>query len=265
MRGQQSNRCLVSPLRIPSPVPPPKQTWSMMMPCSRSRSILAAVTASAFLYLLLNQPLLAQKKSVKPGINKSFENPDVGDFVERFEREGREVYTKRHQVVELCQLDKGAAIADVGAGTGLYSRLFAKHVGEAGRVYAVDISKKFVDHVEATSRKEGLNNVVGVVCRQDSCDLEPASVDAVFICDTYHHFEFPQKTMKSIYDALRPGGRLFLIDFVREEGESSDWILNHVRAGEAVVRKEIASVGFEFVDEKEIFEQNYFLQFRKPE
>ena len=111
----------------------------------------------------------------------------------------------------------------------------------------------------------GLINVFGVVCGTDSCDLRPHSVDAVFICDTYHHFEFPEKTMKSILDALRPGGRLLLIDFVREEGESSEWILNHVRAGEAVVREEIESVGFEFVDEKEIFEQNYFLQFRKPD
>jgi predicted methyltransferase len=227
--------------------------------------VLLAVSVGASIQLVAAPPLLAQKKSVKPGINKSFENPDVEQFVERFEREGREVYTQRNQVVELCKLEEGTAIADVGAGTGLYSRLFAKQVGGTGRVYAVDISKKFVDHVEATSRKAGLNNIVGVVCSSDSCDLSPHSVDAVFICDTYHHFEFPEKTMKSIYHALRPGGRLLLIDFVREKGRSSEWILNHVRAGEAVVRKEIESVGFQFVDEKDIFEENYFLQFRKPD
>jgi predicted methyltransferase len=231
----------------------------------RSCLVLLAAILAAAIHLVAAPPLLAQKKSVKPGINKSFENPDVGQFVERFEREGREVYTQRNQVVELCKLDEGTAIADVGAGTGLYTRLFAKQVGDKGRVYAVDISKKFVDHVEATSREAGLNNVVGVVCSSDSCDLSPHSVDAVFICDTYHHFEFPEKTMKTIYQALRPGGRLLLIDFVREPGQSSEWILNHVRAGEAVVRKEIESVGFQFVDEKEIFDENYFLQFRKPD
>jgi ubiquinone/menaquinone biosynthesis C-methylase UbiE len=236
-----------------------------MISCHRSCRILAALAVGVAICLLACRGVFAQKQSVNPGINKSFENPNVEDFVERFEREGREVYTKRHEVIKLCQLDKGAAVADVGAGTGLYSRLFARQVGSNGRVYAVDIAKKFVDHVEATSRKEGLNNIVGVVCSPDSCDLDPHSVDAVFICDTYHHFEFPQKTMKSVFDALRPGGRLFLIDFVREEGVSSDWILGHVRAGEAVVRKEIESVGFELVDEKDIFEQNYFLQFRKPD
>jgi ubiquinone/menaquinone biosynthesis C-methylase UbiE len=231
----------------------------------RFRFVLSVVILFISMNVLATVPLLAQKKSVRPGINKSFEDPNVDQFVERFEREGREVYAQRLKVVELCKLDKGTAIADVGAGTGLYSRLFAKQVGSQGRVYAVDISKKFVDHVEASSRKQGLNNLVGVVCSSDSCDLSPHSVDAVFICDTFHHFEFPEKTMKSIFDALRPGGRLLLIDFIREEGVSSDWILGHVRAGEAVVRKEIESVGFEFVEKKEIFEQNYFLQFRKPD
>ncbi len=224
-----------------------------------------AMIAAVLLGFLATTPVVAQKQSVKPGINKSFEDPNVGDFVERFEREGREVYTKRLEVVDLCNLNAGTAIADVGAGTGMYSRLFAKKVGPQGRVYAVDISEKFVDHVEASSREQKLTNVVGVVCRPDSCDLPANAVDTVFICDTYHHFEFPEKTMKSIYEALRPGGRLFLIDFVREDGVSSEWILGHVRAGESVVRKEIESVGFQFVDEKDVFKENYFLQFRKPE
>ncbi len=205
----------------------------------------------------------AQKESVKPGINKPFEDPQVDAFVERFEKEGREIYDQREEAVAACGIKEGMAIADVGAGTGLYTRLFATQTGAKGRVYAVDIASKFVDHVLKTSRQQGLNNVVGIVCKPDSAELPPDSVDLVFICDTYHHFEFPQSTMESIFRAVRPQGMICLIDFQRIEGVSSDWILGHVRAGKEVVRKEIENAGFEFVDEVQLFQQNYFLKFRK--
>ena len=134
---------------------------------------------------------LAQKESVKPGINKPFENPEVGNFVERFEKEGRDVYDKRHEIVKACNVKKGMFIADIGAGTGLHTKLFAKAVGPRGRVYAVDIAAKFVDHVVKTAREQDLTNVVGVVCKADSVELSVKSVDMAFICDTYHHFEYP--------------------------------------------------------------------------
>ncbi len=171
--------------------------------------------------------------------------------------------TNAQEVVAACHVKEGMSIADVGAGTGMYTRLFATQAGRQGRVYAVDIADKFVDHVLKTSREQDLHNVVGVVCKADSVELSPASVDLVFICDTYHHFEFPQSTLQSIATALRPGGMVCLIDFERIEGVSSDWILGHVRAGKDVVRKEIEAAGFELEDEVKLFQQNYFLRFRK--
>jgi predicted methyltransferase len=206
----------------------------------------------------------AQKESVKPGINTSFQDPNVENFVERFEREGREVYDKRMEVIDHCGIEPGMAVADVGAGTGLFTRLLAEKTGPTGRVYAVDIAQKFVDHVVASSREHKLNNVVGVVCKADSAELPPQSVDLVFICDTYHHFEYPESTMRSIYEALRPGGLVCLVDFVRIEGVSSEWTLNHVRAGQEVVTQEIENAGFELVEEvKGLFKDNYFIKFRK--
>jgi ubiquinone/menaquinone biosynthesis C-methylase UbiE len=207
--------------------------------------------------------LYAQRQSVKPGINKSFENPNVEQFVERFEREGREVYDKREEVISACEVTEGMAVADVGAGTGLYTRLLARKTGPQGRVFAVDIAPKFIDHITRQCREDKLSNVVGIVCKADSAALPPNSVDLVFICDTYHHFEFPQSTMKSICDALRPNGSLCVIDFERIEGVSSEWILGHVRAGKKTVRKEIEEAGFELVEEVKLFKDNYFLKFRK--
>ena len=93
--------------------------------------------------------------------------------------------------------------------------------------------------------------------------LPPRSVDLVFICDTYHHFEFPFKTMASIHEALRPGGRVIVIDFHRIEGKSRYWVLNHVRAGQEVVVKEIESSGFKKVAETKLLKENYFVEFEK--
>lgn len=220
-----------------------------------------------FLVLFLFGPTIsAQEKSVNPGINKSFQNPKVEDFIGRFEREGRDAFDHRHEILKVCRIKPGMAVADVGAGTGLFTRMFAKAVGPKGTVYAVDISEKFVKHVEQSAQADGLKNVVGVVCSQDSVKLPANSVDLAFICDTYHHFEFPHKTMRSIHRALKPGGQVVLIDFHRIKGKSSDWIMNHVRAGQEVFVKEILEAGFRQVEEKkDMLDESYFVRFEKVE
>ncbi|MEX0679554.1 MAG: class I SAM-dependent methyltransferase [Pirellulales bacterium] len=209
-------------------------------------------------------PAAAQKVSVKPGINKRFENPNVAEFVGTFEREGRDAFDHKDQIVGACKIEPGMTVADVGAGTGLFTREFAGLVGPKGRVYAVDISDEFVQHIEKAAKKVGRENVVGVVCRPDAVNLPDASVDLAFICDTYHHFEFPERTMTSVYRALKPGGALILIDFHRIEGVSSAFVMGHVRAGQEVFVKEITACGFRQVDEqKDMLKESYFIRFEK--
>jgi predicted methyltransferase len=221
-------------------------------------------TAFALLVCLMVLVARGQEKSVKPGINDAFKDPDVAKYVGTFEGESREVFTARDKVVAACGLKPGMVVADVGAGTGLYTRLFGKAVGPDGQVYAVDIAPKFLDHVRKTAREAGLRNVTPVLCNPDSADLPPASVDLIFVCDTYHHFEFPERTLASLHRALKPGGRLVVIDFIRIPGTSREWIVNHVRAGQEVVEKEIATAGFKKADEvKGLFQENYFVVFEK--
>jgi ubiquinone/menaquinone biosynthesis C-methylase UbiE len=208
--------------------------------------------------------LHAQEKSVKPGINERFENPNVSEFVERFERDGRDAYDHRKEVLAALDLKPGMVVADVGAGTGLFTRLFSPLVGKEGKVHAVDISDGFIAHIERLAKQQKQKNIVGVVCEPDNVKLLPNSVDLVFICDTYHHFEFPQKTMASIHKALKPGGQIALIDFIRKEGVSSEWILGHVRAGQEVFTKEIVDAGFKQVDQRKgLLKESYFVRFEK--
>ncbi len=212
--------------------------------------------------------VIAQDKSVKPGINDSFRDPKVSEFVERFEIESREVFAKRKEVIAACNIKPGSTVADIGAGTGIFTRLFSEEVAKAGQkdgqVFAVDIAQNFLDHINKVNREANRQNVQTVLCSADETKLPADTIDVAFICDTYHHFEFPLKTMKSLNTAMKPGGRIFVIDFKRVEGESTEWTMNHVRAGQDVFEAEIVSSGFKKVREHlDVLKENYFIEFEK--
>ncbi|MFO0863245.1 MAG: methyltransferase domain-containing protein [Gemmataceae bacterium] len=207
----------------------------------------------------------AQEKSVNPGINKSFEKPSPEEYVKKFEVESREVAANAKQIVDACKLKPGMAVADVGSGTGLFTRKFAAEVGKDGKVYAVDIAPAFLKHVAKTSDEAGLKNVHTIQCDQFSTKLPKNSVDLVFVCDTYHHFEFPQRTLQSIHEALKPKGTFIVIDFQRIEGKSTDFIMKHVRAGKETFVKEILAAGFKVASEEQFLKENYFIRFEKIE
>lgn len=200
-----------------------------------------------------------------PAINRPYQDPEYSQWVEAFERSGREVFDRRREIVAATAVRPGMAVADVGAGTGLFTRLFASAVGAQGKVFAVDISRTFVDNVLRTAHEAGLDNVEGVVNTQDSTGLAANAVDLVFVCDTYHHFERPKAMLESIHRALRPGGGLVVIDFQRVDGRSSAWVMGHVRADKETVVREIESAGFRLREDNPLLRENFFLQFERRE
>lgn len=207
------------------------------------------------------------ERSVPPGINDEFVNAtDVSRWIDRFEGESREIFKHRERIVADVALPRGGAVADIGAGTGLFTFLFADAVGPEGKVYAVDISREFIDLIRERASKAGVQNVETVLNNQKSVELPNASIDVAFICDTYHHFEHPEATLASIHRALRPGGYLIIIDFKRIEGVSREWVLEHVRAGEEVFTEEVIAAGFEADESPDVdyLEENYFIRFRRP-
>lgn len=207
----------------------------------------------------------AEESSVKPGINDNFkaEDLDVGTFVERFEGESREVFANRARIVDAIGLRAGDDVVDVGAGTGAFLDALATAVGPDGTVYAIDIAPKFVERLAERAREEGHANVVARLCSENSVDLPADSVDVAFICDVYHHFEYPRNTMASLAHALRDGGEVVIVDFERIPGVSREWILGHVRAGKDEVFAEMDAFGFELVEELDVgLEENWTARFR---
>jgi predicted methyltransferase len=217
--------------------------------------------AICLLGLLTAPGLAAQEASVRPGINRHFTDPEFNQWVARFERPGREVYDHRYQIVAATGVGPGMVVADIGAGTGLFTRLFAAKVGDSGKVYAVDIAPAFVDNIVRISRAQGQRNVEGVVNSAKSVSLPPHSIDLAFICDTYHHFEYPRDMMASLHRALKPDGSVAIIDFRKIPGFSSPWVMGHVRAGEPVVVGEIEAAGFRLVEDRDFLTTSYFLRF----
>lgn len=203
----------------------------------------------------------AQPANPRSDINSVFLDPEFDAWVARFERHGREVYDRRHDIVAATGVKAGMVVADIGAGTGLFTRLFSTRVGASGKVYAVDISAAFVHNITRISRAQGQTNVTGVVNSQTGVGLAPQSLDLAFICDTYHHFDYPAAMMQSIRAALKPGGSVVVIDFRRIPGLSSPWVMGHVRADEAAVIDEIEASGFRLVEDRDFLRTNYFLRF----
>lgn len=204
-----------------------------------------------------------EERSVRPGVNDRYFNDDnaAETFSEMFEREGREVFTHRETIIATIEsrTPSPRAIADIGAGTGVFTLELAKIAGEGGSVKAVDIVPQFLELLREETRDA--ENVEVVEAEVKDCRLAENSVDVVLMSDVYHHVEYPITYMSSIRKALKPGGKLFLIDFERIPGVTSERMLKHVRANKETVLGELEQAGFTLIEEIEFegLDENYFI------
>lgn len=186
-------------------------------------------------------------------------------WLQTMEVGSREFYAAREDVLKAAAPKPGEIIADIGAGTGLYTLLFAKAVGPTGEVFAVDIEPRFLKLINQRAEDLDLGNVVCVLGRENSITLAPNSLDVAFISDTYSYFEDPAATMASVKAALRPGGRLYILDFNKPDGVAAPE-LQHVRLGRDGVKIEIESFGFTGGRVVPVpgLKETYMLEFRRP-
>jgi ubiquinone/menaquinone biosynthesis C-methylase UbiE len=200
-----------------------------------------------------------------PFLNRHYQGADFDQWARVFESPTREVFDQRFQIVHAARPQEGMRIADIGAGTGFFSVLFARAVGPEGTVYAIDTSPEFVTGIEERARVYHVENIVPLVNTQEGIGLPPESIDLAFLSDTYHHLEQPAPMLASIRDALLPYGGLIVVDFHRRAGFSSPWVMGHVRADRDKVIEEIESVGFRLVEAPNILRENFFLRFEKTD
>jgi ubiquinone/menaquinone biosynthesis C-methylase UbiE len=112
----------------------------------------------------------------------------------------------------LMELKPGMTAAEIGAGSGFLSRVIAQQVGPGGRVIATELDDKMVAYLNERAKAEGLTNFAALKGETASSGLEPASVDAIAMVNTYSFFDRPKEMLQSAVKALKPGGLLLIVD-----------------------------------------------------
>jgi FkbM family methyltransferase len=166
------------------------------------------------------------------------------------------------QVVANMGLEPGHVVADIGAGTGYFSFRMAKLV-QQGKVMSVDIQPEMLALIEQRKQQEGVSNIEGVLGTIDDPNLPPSSIDAALMVDAYHEFSHPYEMIKGIYDALRPGGRIFLLEYRAEDPTVPIRPLHKMTEEQAV--KEMSVFGLEWTDTLDFLPWQHMMIFTKIE
>ena len=178
------------------------------------------------------------------------------------ERDTREAEEAPSKAIELIDLKPDAVIADIGAGSGYYSFRLAKRFPK-GQVIAVDIQQEMLDFLAQKSKANGIENVRPHMGSIESIQLPSHSIDAALFVDAYHEFSHPFEMMTSILEALRPGGVVYLLEYRAEDQNVPIKPLHKMTQAQA--KKEMALVGFEWVETKDELPWQHLMIFKKPE
>jgi ubiquinone/menaquinone biosynthesis C-methylase UbiE len=139
---------------------------------------------------------------------------EAADWLERPERLAEE---QPDQLMNQLRVRPGMVVADIGAGTGYYSRRLAAAVGPTGRVLAVDVQPEMLTLLTNQSARLGFTNITPVLGKTTSPQLQPESADLALLVDVYHEFNYPFEMMQGICLALKPGGQLILVEYRGED------------------------------------------------
>ena len=184
---------------------------------------------------------------------------DASAYIALLEDPARDAYQKPHEVVMALALKEGERIADIGAGAGYFTLRFAQHVGAAGRVFAVDISPDMIIHLNQRVRDARLDNVRTILALPDDPLLADASVDRIFLCETWHHIGQHAQYLARLKKILRPGGQIVIIDFQKKETPVGPPM--EMRVSREDVVREFEQNGFRLTGEHTFLPYQYFLVF----
>jgi SAM-dependent methyltransferase len=232
---------------------------SCLLVCWIATPVFAAPTPSASIY---------QTRSIHSpdGIGKFYMGREIAKVMGHteamwLERSTREIEEKPTLVMRSLDLKPTDTIADIGAGTGYFSFRMAKLVPK-GRVLAVDIQPEMIDILNFLKQDQKITNVEPVLGTETSANLPANQVDLALMVDAYHEFNYPREMMSNIVTALKPGGRVVLVEY---RGENPFIPIKGLhKMTQKQVKKEMAAVGLKWVETKDNLPQQHILVFTKP-
>ena len=225
-----------------------------------------AETKAAKATIKISEPTYTQKAPTRGGTGKMYMNREISQvmghlgagWLERSEREREE---RTDLLVKNLDLKPNETVADIGAGSGYFTFRMAKLVPE-GKAYAVDISKEMLTIVKGRIGKFKTENVIPVLSTITDVKLPENSVDCVLIVDAYHEFSHPREMALSILKALKPGGRLVLIEYRLEDPKVPIKRLHKMTQAQS--KKEMKSIGFDWKETRDMLPQQHFMVYLKP-
>jgi predicted methyltransferase len=159
----------------------------------------------------------------------------------------RDTWQRPQEVMDALELQSGSAVADVGCGDGYFTFHLADRVGPSGRVYAVDIKEDVIQKIRQSAEEKKLPQIIAIVGSVDDPHLAAGSLDAILVVKAYHEFSQYDKMLSRFLEALRPGGRLAVIDYIAEPGKPRSEYMQHHRIPPQLVQQEVERDGFHFL------------------
>ncbi|MBE9206637.1 class I SAM-dependent methyltransferase [Nostoc sp. LEGE 06077] len=176
------------------------------------------------------------------------------------ERPSRELEEQPSKIVRALDLKPNDVVADIGAGTGYLSFLIAPLLPQ-GKVLAVDIQPEMLEIIQASKQEKKITNVEQILATIDNPNLPNASVDLALMVDAYHEFAYPYEVMQGIAKALKPGGRVVLVEY---RGENPLIMIKRLhKMTQQQVRKEMQAVGLVWRETKNLLPQQHLMVFEK--
>jgi ubiquinone/menaquinone biosynthesis C-methylase UbiE len=165
-------------------------------------------------------------------------------------------------MLDALKIPRGATVADVGAGAGYHSIRLARRVGPKGTVLATDVQPEMLQMLRTNAREAGVTNIKPIRATQDDPKLPEGAVDLILMVDVYHECSSPELILAGLFKALKPGGRLVLVEFRGEDPNVP--ILPEHKMTVAQVRREIEPQNFVFKDSLEFLNWQHVIIFEKP-
>jgi SAM-dependent methyltransferase len=208
----------------------------------------------------------AQQATTAPGVHPisgrryafvmGYQGADWLERPERIEEESPD------RAIDALQIKSGSTVADVGAGSGYMTVRMARRVGPAGRVYATDIQPEMLTLLRQRLVRERLSNVEPVLGQSDDPRLPASALDLILMVDVYHEFSEPQKMLRRMREALKPDGRLVLLEYRKEDPSIPIRPEHKMTVAEA--KMEVEAEGFRLTRVDELLPRQHILIFTKP-
>jgi arsenite methyltransferase len=189
---------------------------------------------------------------------------NLNTYIQNLERPERDGYQQPEKVVGALNLTTGMVVADVGAGSGYFTRRLAQAVGDTGQVLAIDVEQKMLDYNKQELEKLGLGHRASYILgKPEDPTLPETSVDLVFMCNVYHHLEHHIDYLANTRGALTPNGRVVIIDFYHDDRSGHLGFPKHHLVPREHVISNMEQAGYTLSNEQTFLPRQYFLEFVK--